>query len=148
MQLGLQPKHYGCRMSICELSGKDKQNGSLLSSLTRNDEKNGAPHSDIGVYMSKETSPEVLEFMKNYMNFGNNSAHDVQISANDLAKLSDDDVSSILDSMPRRKETLNQYEQRIMDFLEKEKSERLSKAKAIKRQKDLERVYNSGKRFD
>lgn len=128
-------------------TSKDSEKKSLVNGILKSDEPNGVPKNDLGVFMSEETSPEVREFMKNYLlkDSSGLSGSDANISANDLAKLSDDDISSILDSMPNRGETLNQYETRIQKYLSDEKAERERIARQRKRDKDLEEVFKSGK---
>lgn len=141
MQLGLQKKHNPT-FSVDVGVSEDSEKRSILQSISKVD-GNEAPRNDIAVFMSKETSEEVRNFMKNYLlKDTSDKSIEPNISADDLSKLSNEDVDSILDSMPMRGETLNQYEKRIKDMLEKEKKERADRFKAAKYKKDLKEALN------
>ena len=141
MQMGLQKKHNPI-FSVDVGVSEDSEKRSILQSISKVD-GNEAPKNDIAVFMSQETSEEVRNFMKNYLlKDTSDKSTEPNISADDLQKLSDDDVNSILDSMPLRGETLNQYEKRIKDMLEKEKKERSEAFKVAKYKKELNEVLN------
>lgn len=146
MQMG-QRSRTVLLMTIDYGKAKDSEKKALVNGILKADDANGVPKNDLGVFMSEDTSPEVREFMKNYLlkDSSGLSDSDAKISANDLAKLSDNDISSILDSMPNRGETLNQYEARIQKYLSDEKEERERIARQRKRDKDLEELFNNGK---
>lgn len=146
MQIGQRSRTVPL-MTIDYGTAKDSEKKSLVNGILKADDANGVPKNDLGVFMSENTSPEVREFMKNYLLKDSTglSGSDAKISANDLAKLSDDDITSILDSMPNRGETLNQYEARIQKYLSDEKQERERIARQRKRDKDLEELFNNGK---
>ena len=141
MQMGLQKKHSPV-FSVDVGVSEDSEKRSILQSISKVD-GNEAPRNDIAVFMSDETSEEVRNFMKNYLlKDTSDKSTEPNISADDLQKLSDDDVNSILDSMPNRGETLNQYEKRIKEMLEKEKKERADAFKASKNAKELRDLLN------
>lgn len=94
-------------------------------------DEDGNPRSDIGVYQSAETSPEVRNFVSNLM-------RSVGETENLPDKMRNDDA--ILQALPNHGETLNQYEQRVNDMVEQEKISRKN-AKNEKRLKEaLEKV--------
>lgn len=146
MQMGQRSRTVPV-MTIDYGKAKDSEKKALVNGILKADDANGVPKNDLGVFMSENTSPEVRDFMKNYLLKDSTglSGSDAKISANDLAKLSDDDITSILDSMPNRGETLNQYESRIQKYLSDEKAERERIARQRKRDKDLEELFNNGK---
>lgn len=141
MQMGLQKKHNPV-FSVDVGVSEDSEKRSILQSISKAD-GNEAPRNDIAVFMSEETSEEVRNFMKNYLlKDASDKSSEPNISADDLQKLSNEDVDNILDSMPMRGETLNQYEKRIKDMLEAEKKERSDRFKAAKYQKELKEALN------
>lgn len=141
MQMGLQKKHSPV-FSVDVGVSEDIEKRSILQSISKV-EGNEVPRNDIAVFMSEETSEEVRNFMKNYLlKDVSDKSSEPNISANDLQKLSNEDVDSILDSMPNRGETLNQYEKRIKDMLEKEKKERSDAFKAARYKKELKEALN------
>lgn len=141
MQMGLLKKHNPI-FSVDVGVSEDSEKRSILQSISKVD-GNEVPRNDIAVFMSDETSEEVRNFMKNYLlKDTSDKSSEPNISADDLQKLSNEDVDSILDSMPMRGETLNQYEQRIKEMLEKEKKERTDRFKVAKYHKDLKDALN------
>lgn len=106
--------------------------------IVQPEDPNDAPKNDIGVFLSKNTAPEIVNYLKNTImqKFDVKDA-DVSFGADDLKNLSDNDVNAIFDAMPQKGETLNQYEARVSLMLEqdKENAERskwLNKFKSMK----------------
>lgn len=141
-QKGLRPR-CGVHTDITIGVPIDSEERSIQQLIVQPDDPSDAPKNDIGVFMSKNTAPEIVNYLKNTImqKFDANDA-DVSFGADDLKNLSDDDVNAIFDAMPQKGETLNQYESRVSRMLEqdKENAERakwFNKFKSMKLKSDL-----------
>lgn len=115
-QVGIFRNRLPLKVSKVDSTNEKKQ---LLNQIYRPTDDSLPPANDIGIFQSKETSPEVQNFIHN--NLLQEQEPTVVQSALDA------DEDDICDGTPRRYETLNQFEKRVEDKLLKEKSERTSK---------------------
>lgn len=118
--VGLQPVRFRPCGILCD-APKDAH---LMNEVFT--DENGNARSDIGMYQSSETSPEVRSFVANLMT-----------PLGDTEKLPDKyrDDDAIVQAMPDHGETLNQYEKRVDSMLNDEKQARKT-AKAEKKLKE------------
>lgn len=121
MQVGITPVRYGGITNIV-----DKPKNADLNNAIFKDE-NGNPRNDLGVFTSKETSPEVSNYIRNNLMAEHEKADQLP------EQMRNDDA--IIGAMPLHGETLNQYEERVANMLETEKQERKVR-KTEKRVKD------------
>lgn len=120
--IGIQPNVF-VPLSVVVDKPKDTDISNAIHAL----DDNNVPRSALGALQSKETSPEVAAYIRNNLMQVYDKSE--QLPEN----MRDDDA--IIGAMPYRGETYNDYEKRIMDMLENEKSERKRKANE-KRLKD------------
>ena len=129
-QLGLRPR-IGVIFQIDTGMPSNSEESALKNALFSSDERTGAPKNDIGVFMSKETSPEVKDYMQNTIMCDIKDAG-AQISEQELSEMSADDI---FNAMPNRGETREQYENRVLKTLEEEKEKVREKREQKKKEK-------------
>lgn len=128
--------HYRPRPSVIVVEMCDEEK-LILNKLNELDPRTGLPKNPLAIYRSKDTSPEVRRFIEEHL------LQKVQDGVTESALEYDDD--DIMDGIPKRWETLKQFDERVSDMLKKRKdeisSERSRKA-FEKRMKEREEKTN------
>lgn len=115
----IRPKHYDAYERTVEADAKTNEAESIANLVFATDPRTGLPADDIGVYMSDKTHPDIKRYIEENLF--------AEISPTNQIKSDMQDDKAIMDAMPQKGETLNQYEARIQAFLDKEKESRATK---------------------
>lgn len=107
-QVGLTPKR-NLFIGVVEVKMDAKPVQNLIFDI---DPRTKLPRNDIGVFMSKETSPEVRTYIENMLLNEQKS----------VERTRDVDDQTLVDTLPENGETTLQYEKRMTKLLEAEKS--------------------------
>lgn len=94
-----------------------KKSEGITSVIFSVNERTGLPSNDISVYMNKNTSPEVREFIKENL-LADANPNNLAPSGDYVDQMSDDDKIA---AAPLRHETLDHYERRIKEMADAEK---------------------------
>lgn len=115
VQIGLQKSTFISKGFVVD-KPKDTD---INNAINTNPLNTGFGRNDIGVYMSDETDPRIADYI-----------HKKRLgelpTGEDISAVHQDD-DAIIQGMPNRGETLNQYEERVDAMLKHEKDERKRK---------------------